>query len=130
MAFLKRFLRTLPLLLLSPLLTIATLLTLLVSDLFSRRRAASTSAPPRATSASIVIPNWNGKDLLEKYLVSVVEAAAGHPDNEVIVVDNGSADGSVEFIRASYPSVKVVALPENRGFGGGSNEGFRQARND
>ena len=130
MAFLKRLLRALPLLLLSPVLVTIALLALLVSDLFGRRRAVATFSPARASSASVVIPNWNGRDLLEKYLASVVDAAAGHPDNEVIVVDNGSTDGSVEFLREAFPSVRVIALAENRGFGGGSNEGFQQARND
>jgi GT2 family glycosyltransferase len=130
MAFLKRFLLALPLLLLSPVLVLVPLLALLLSDLFRRRGAPSAFDRPRASSASIVIPNWNGRDLLEKYLGSVVEAAAGHPDNEVIVVDNGSADGSADFVRSAFPSVRVIALPDNRGFGGGSNEGFREARND
>jgi GT2 family glycosyltransferase/glycosyltransferase involved in cell wall biosynthesis len=51
-------------------------------------------------------------------------------ENEVIVVDNGSTDGSAEFLRRTFPSVKVLALPENLGFGGGSNAGFRAAAND
>jgi len=130
MPLLKRLLRALPLLVVSPLLVILAALTLLASDLFSRRKGPAPSSARRASSASIVIPNWNGKDLLEKYLGAVVDAAAGHPDNEVIVVDNGSVDGSADFVRAAFPSVKLVALPENRGFGGGSNEGFRQACND
>jgi len=46
--------------------------------------------PPR--NASIVIPNWNGRELLEKYLPSVVEACTA--EDEVIVVDNASTDGS------------------------------------
>ena len=47
----------------------------------------------------MVIPNWNGRDLLERYLPSVVEAMAGNPDNEIIVVDNGS-DGRQRRIPA------------------------------
>jgi GT2 family glycosyltransferase len=129
MAFLKRLLRALPLLVLSPFLVAVAALALLVTDLFTRKRGPSHAAANTA-AASVVIPNWNGKDLLEKYLGSVVEAAAGNPDNEVIVVDNGSTDGSADFLRAAFPSVKVIALPENCGFGGGSNEGFRQACND
>ena len=78
----------------------------------------------------MVIPNWNGKDLLEKYLPSVVAALAGNPENEIVVVDNGSTDGSADFVRAAFPQVKLVALPANLGFGGGSNAGFRAARND
>ncbi len=78
----------------------------------------------------MVIPNWNGRDLLAKYLPGVVEAMSGHPDNEVIVVDNGSEDGSAEFMRTHFPTVRVLALEKNLGFGGGSNAGFRAARND
>ena len=77
----------------------------------------------------MVIPNWNGKELLAKYLPSVVEALAGNPENEIIVVDNGSTDGSAEFLRTAFPGVKLLALPVNLGFGGGSNAGFRAARN-
>ncbi len=130
MPFLKRLLRALPLLLLSPLLILIAVLSLLLADLFSRRRGPGQFAPPRTSAASIVIPNWNGRDLLEKYLPSVVAAASGNPGNEVIVVDNGSTDGSADFIRSAFPSVKVLALSENRGFGGGSNEGFQKACND
>jgi GT2 family glycosyltransferase/glycosyltransferase involved in cell wall biosynthesis len=83
-----------------------------------------------AGAASVVIPNWNGKDLLAKYLPSVVAALAGNPANEIVVVDNGSTDGSAGFVRAAFPRVKLVALPANLGFGGGSNAGFRAAAND
>jgi len=133
MAFLKRVLRALPLLLLSPFLVLFAALALAVTDLFSKFRrqpAGPPAAPsPPPASASVVIPNWNGRDLLEKYLPSVVEALAGHPENEIIVVDNGSSDGSAGFVRAAFPQVKLLALPANLGFGGGSNAGFRAARN-
>lgn len=73
----------------------------------------------------MVIPNWNGRELLERNLPSVVEAVSGNPLNEVIVVDNGSMDGSVEFLKQHFPQVTVLALDRNLGFGGGSNAGFR-----
>ncbi|HSU54532.1 MAG TPA: glycosyltransferase, partial [Candidatus Dormibacteraeota bacterium] len=85
----------------------------------------------RNHAASVVIPNWNGRDLLEKFLPSVVIAlAAGHSDNEVIVVDNASTDSSVEFLRERFPGVRVLELRKNYGFGDGSNRGFRAAKND
>ena len=77
-----------------------------------------------------MIPNWNGRDLLERYLPSIVEALAGNPDNEIIVVDNGSSDASVAMMQERFPSVRVLALDRNLGFGGGSNAGFRAAKND
>ncbi len=85
---------------------------------------------PKPASAAIVIPNWNGRDLLAKYLPSVIAAAERCPGSEVIVVDNGSTDGSAQFLRETFPGVRVIALEKNLGFGGGSNEGFRQARHD
>jgi GT2 family glycosyltransferase/glycosyltransferase involved in cell wall biosynthesis len=133
MALLKRVLRALPLLLLSPVLMAISALTLAFTDLawwIAGRRRSEPAAACDVSGASVVIPNWNGKDLLEKYLPSVVEALRGNERNEIIVVDNGSADGSANFVRAAFPSVKVVALPENLGFGGGSNAGFQAASND
>lgn len=100
-----------------------------VWKLFGRRKPRQDTMP-RREAASVVIPNWNGRDLLEKYLPPLVRAMRGHPDNEILVVDNGSTDGSVEFVRERFPEVRVLALPENLGFGGGSNVGFRAAKND
>jgi GT2 family glycosyltransferase/glycosyltransferase involved in cell wall biosynthesis len=104
-----------------------------ITDLLWAIAGRKRTPPPEAarnSSASVVIPNWNGRDLLAKYLPSVVEAMSGHPDNEVIVVDNGSTDGSAEFLAKAFPTVRVLALPRNLGFGGGSNAGFRAAKND
>ena len=152
MLFLKRLLRAFPLLVLSPFLMVLSALALALTDLFwklcgravpsapsgvpTALAGASSDAPPGAPSgasagaASVVIPNWNGKDLLAKYLPSVVAALAGNPANEIVVVDNGSTDGSAGFVRSAFPQVKLVALPANLGFGGGSNAGFRAAAND
>jgi GT2 family glycosyltransferase/glycosyltransferase involved in cell wall biosynthesis len=129
---LKRVLRSLPLLLLAPFLLAIGALALAVTDLLFRKRRSTppVAGPGDITSASVVIPNWNGRDLLEKYLPSIVTALAGNPKNEIVVVDNGSEDGSVEFVRQAYPQVKLVALPANLGFGGGSNAGFHAASND
>ncbi len=117
----------------SPLLCLGAILAVALADLawlLGGRRAAPRNQAPRATAASVVIPNWNGRDLLERYLPSVVAALAGNPDNEIIVVDNGSTDGSASFVRQAFPGVTVLALDRNLGFGGGSNAGFRAARND
>ena len=97
---------------------------------FGRRDAAHSDTMPNTSAASVVIPNWNGRDLLEKYLPSVITALAGNSANEIIVVDNGSKDGSAEFVRERFPAVKLLALADNLGFGGGSNAGFQAAKND
>ena len=71
------------------------------------------------TAISIIIVNWNGLHLLERCLLHLWPTLAS--DDQVIVVDNGSHDGSVAWLRAAYPQVDVVILPENRGFAGGNN---------
>jgi GT2 family glycosyltransferase len=127
-----RLIRSLPLLLVLPFLAGVPLLAIAISDLLqlSRKRIPANSQDPSSQSASVVIPNWNGRDLLERYLPSVIEALQGCPGNEIVVVDNGSTDGSAEYLRAAFPAVRVIALEKNLGFGGGSNAGFREARND
>ncbi len=130
---LLRLLTALPLVLLSPLFAAAAWTALTLTDLLwlllGRRRPPADRAP-RTHAASVVIPNWNGRDLLEKYIPSIVTAMAGHPDNEIIVVDNASTDGSAAFLADRFPQVRVIALPRNLGFGGGSNTGFHHAKND
>jgi GT2 family glycosyltransferase len=74
---------------------------------------------------SIIIVNWNGLQHLDPCLRSL--ARQTYRDFEVIVVDNGSTDGSVAFLTAAHPWVRLVTLPENRGFAGGNNAGYRVA---
>jgi GT2 family glycosyltransferase/glycosyltransferase involved in cell wall biosynthesis len=128
-----RFLRALPLLIVLPvvasLCAIAVGFTDLLWLLVGRRRL-SRDTQPRTDAASLVIPNWNGRELLERFLPSWVAAIENHPGSEIVVVDNGSSDGSAEWVRLYYPQVRVLALPKNLGFGGGSNAGFRAAEND
>ncbi len=95
-----------------------------------RKTLPQRTPAPDNRAASVVIPNWNGRDLLEKYLPSVIAALSDSTQNEIIVVDNGSEDGSAEFVRERFPQVRVLALDRNLGFGGGSNAGFQAARND
>lgn len=132
LAALWRILRGLPLALLSPIFLFTAAIVLFLADLATRlvpRKRLRPETRPDATKASIVIPNWNGRDLLAKYLPSVVASIAHHPGSEVIVVDNGSTDGSAAFVEEHFPEVRLLALQENLGFGGGSNAGFRAASN-
>ena len=74
---------------------------------------------------SIVIVTWNGRQHLDTCLAGVKRQSG--VVFETILVDNGSTDGTADFVRARFPWVKVVPLAENRGFAGGNNAGVRQA---
>jgi O-antigen biosynthesis protein len=118
--------------LISPFLLAITAVSLAITDLVTSLlgRKAPNDTRPKTDAATILIPNWNGRDLLEKYLPSVLAAAERVPGSEVLVVDNGSTDGSADFVREQFPTVKLLALKRNLGFGGGSNAGFRAAKHD
>jgi GT2 family glycosyltransferase/glycosyltransferase involved in cell wall biosynthesis len=133
MAVCFRFLAALPFVLLSPVLITLSALLLLASDLawhlFGHKRPPHNVCPDNS-AATVVIPNWNGRDLLARYLPSVCEALAANPRNEILVVDNASTDGSAEFLHSHFPQVRVLVLDRNYGFGEGSNRGFAAATND
>ena len=74
--------------------------------------------------AAVVIPNWNGAEFLGACLSSLV--GQSHPA-ELIVVDNGSTDGSPALVRERFPTVTLLALPGNRGFAGAVNRGIEHA---
>jgi N-acetylglucosaminyl-diphospho-decaprenol L-rhamnosyltransferase len=73
---------------------------------------------------SIVILNWNVRDLLERCLASL---RSERYVLEIIVVDNASHDGSLAMLRDEYPQVEVIANAVNRGFTGGNNQGIEAA---
>ncbi|QIL39730.1 glycosyltransferase family 2 protein [Pedobacter sp. HDW13] len=80
-------------------------------------------------SVSIVIPNYNGRHLLEKYLPSVFAAAENaNTEFEVIVIDDGSKDDSILFIKANYQHVKLLINDRNRGFSFTCNHGISEAK--
>jgi GT2 family glycosyltransferase len=74
---------------------------------------------------SVVIVTWNGLQHLDTCLASV-QAQRG-VTAETIVVDNGSTDGTADYVRSRFPWVRLVRLPENHGFAGGNNAGVREA---
>ncbi len=65
---------------------------------------------------TVVIPNYNGKDFLRECLQSLSEQVDITPEYEILVVDNGSTDGSLALIGQEFPQVRSIALPENTGF--------------
>lgn len=74
---------------------------------------------------TVVIPNYNGLDYLKACLESIKNC--NPKPSEIIVVDNGSSDGSVEFLKADYPGVNVIMHKDNLGFTGAVNHGITAA---
>ncbi len=77
---------------------------------------------------SVIVLNYNGKGFLNSCLSSL--ASQTYSDFEVIVVDNGSRDGSPEYIEENYPWVRLAKNDENLGFAGGTNVGIRAAKGE
>src|SRR5262249_13821079 len=71
---------------------------------------------------SVVIPNWNGKRFLTGCLDSLLKQT--HPSVEIVIVDNGSKDGSVEFIKENYSGVRLITFEQNTGFSVAVNRGI------
>jgi GT2 family glycosyltransferase len=76
-------------------------------------------------TASVVIPNWNGRDFLARCLEALRRQTAG--DLEVVLVDNASSDDSVELVEHGFPEVEVVRLDRNVGFAAAMNAGIHRA---
>ena len=79
-------------------------------------------------SVSVVIPTWNGRALLDVALGSLSRQTVAA--DEVIVVDNGSTDGTTAHVRERWPSVAVVSLPSNSGFAAATNRGIEASSGD
>lgn len=78
------------------------------------------------SGTTVIVPHWNRRDLLERVLEQVRSQTC--PVEEILVVDNGSQDGSVELARSK--GARVIALERNIGFSGAVNRGIREARTD
>lgn len=77
---------------------------------------------------SIIIPHWNGVEVLSECLQSL--QLCSYPSLEIIVVDNASSDGSQAFVRERYPAVRLVENERNYGYAGGCNRGVAVARGE
>jgi GT2 family glycosyltransferase len=79
------------------------------------------------SSIAIVILNWNGRELLQRFLPTLVHYSHGA---ELIVADNASTDDSVQFVRENYPQVRIVVNESNLGFAGGYNTALQSVEAD
>jgi GT2 family glycosyltransferase len=75
------------------------------------------------TDVSVVILNYNGRQLLETFLGEVIRHSSGA---QVVVADNGSTDTSLQFVESSFPYVKIIRLGNNLGFCAGYNHAMKQ----
>ena len=75
-------------------------------------------------TTAVVILNWNGRKMLERFLPSVTAYTVG--DAEDIIADNGSTDDSLSFLRQQYPSLRIIELDKNYGFADGYNKALAQ----
>jgi len=133
-------LRALPIVLLLMPLDLIVAFTILVADLVLFplrifRRSPEAGLPIAATSVTIQILNWDGLHLLKECLPAVSEAARRNSivsgmKHEIFVVDNGSRDGSLEYLREQFPDVRVLPLDSNYGFSIGNNKGFQVVHSD
>jgi GT2 family glycosyltransferase len=76
-----------------------------------------------STEVSVVIVNWNTRDLLRNCIRSILNQTS--VSHEIIVVDNASSDGSADMVRAEFPAVTLIANSENNGFAAANNQGLR-----
>lgn len=95
-------------------------------------RSSQSASPERAPLAlSLIVVNWNVRDLLRECLHAVYRETTLPPDAwEVIVIDNDSPDGSAEMVRREFPTAKLVAKSENVGFARANNEAFQLSRGE
>ncbi len=81
-----------------------------------------------APLVSVIVVNWNGLRYLPRCLAAL--AAQTYPAVEVILVDNGSTDGSAAWVTAHYPQVRLILNAANRGFAAANNQGIAAAQGD
>jgi len=87
--------------------------------------ACFSSSAPRI---SIVVINWNGRRFLRELMKSIVQQTK--EICEVLMVDNGSEDGSCEWLKKNYSWVTIIEFPENKGFSKGCNDGITHTKGD
>lgn len=81
------------------------------------------------TRISVIVLNWNGMKWLPNCLHSILNQDIDE-DFEVLFIDNGSTDDSVQYVKQTFPKVKVVELGKNYGFAEGNNMALKQARGE
>ena len=82
--------------------------------------------PISLVHTAIVILNWNGKAFLEAFLSPLLACITATPEVEVVIADNNSTDGSVDFLRTHHPQLRLILFDQNWGYAGGYNRALQQ----
>jgi GT2 family glycosyltransferase len=99
------------------------------SSKISKRKNTRPKSPEKDYPlVSIIIPHWNGVDVLAECLESLHKCT--YPNFEIIIVDNASSDGSPDWIEKNHPEVKLVRCDKNHGYAGGCNRGVPVAQGE
>ena len=77
---------------------------------------------------SVIIPHWNGIEILSECLESLLQST--YQDLEIIVVDNASSDSSADWLSINFPQVVLIENDKNYGYAGGSNKGAKVANGE
>jgi len=80
------------------------------------------------SNCSIIIPHYNGEDILHRCLLSLYNHT--HESHEIIIVDNGSLDNSISMVKKDFPKTKIIPNKINIGYAGACNIGASQSKND
>lgn len=89
--------------------------------------ATRSDRSPGAPVLTVATVSWNTRELLQACLRAVAPAAGDLP-HEIVVVDNGSSDGSAAMVASEFPNVNLIRNPDNRGFASASNQAIARAR--
>lgn len=120
--------------LLAPVALLVAWLVLLACDLVfwlgGRPRLPAASRRPSTSAISVVIPNWNGEEILSECFPALAAELDASRGDEIILVDSASTDRSVDVARSHWPDLRVVLFPKSFCFSEAVNAGVRAARNE
>lgn len=81
----------------------------------------------KVPKVAVVILNWNGKEILKTFLPSVINYSK---EAELVIVDNGSTDNSIAFLKNEYSQIRIIDNKQNYGFAGGYNKALKEIEAD
>ncbi len=96
-----------------------------------KKKPVAVTPGPEGTPVSIVIANYNGRELLAECLPDTIMCMKREapPESEILVADDASQDESVAFLRQNFPEVRVISLAENQGYASATAAGVKESRN-